>query len=294
MDMNRSERRRKEREVKKTVDTELIKFRKLFSKFDNNDFNIIENVIENRVANVLEESSYILDMIYSAKLTDLGFSWEQVEKFNNEVSKTFEEDGIKIQKLKMKLGKEYEKEMAKISAAVEKRIKELIESKTNKKETIEILLEENPLLTKSMLTNAYSRVSAGLKQEQVKEESEEDPEVNEAAKEIINIIEERKDMRKDDFQEKTEKGFKDEEVVVSGATVEQANLNPSVIAENATTQGKGLKVLSMTLKGENGTYRACENGVELTEMGSIICFENIGQVNEWANEVKKVFGMLKA
>lgn len=55
---------------------------------------------------------------------------------------------------------------------------------------------------------------------------------------------------------------------------------------------KKLKIKSMVLQGDNGTYRVCENGVELTEMGSIISFENESQVDEWVNEVKEVFGMI--
>lgn len=56
---------------------------------------------------------------------------------------------------------------------------------------------------------------------------------------------------------------------------------------------KGLKIKSMVVEGNNGTYKVCTNGIELTEMGSVISFENIGQVDEWVNEVKQVFAMRK-
>lgn len=284
--MNRADRRRMKRESKKTVDSEITKCRTLFSKFDNNDFSLIENVIENRVADVLEESSYILDMVYSAKLTDFGFTWEETEKFNNEVSKTFEEDGIKIQKLKMKLGKEFEKEMAKISAAVEKRIRELIESKVNKREAIETLLEENPLLTKSMLTNAYARINADIKKQQGGKELVGDTEVNEAAEKIINIIEEDKGMN----GKEEVKNESNADVIVKEATATGTNLNPEV---------KGLKVLeekvvkTVIVEGENGRYIAETGlGIKLTKDDLEIYFETKEQLHKWTTEIEKVFNMI--
>lgn len=54
-----------------------------------------------------------------------------------------------------------------------------------------------------------------------------------------------------------------------------------------------LKVLSMTVQGENGTYKVCEKGVELKSEGLMMVFENIEQLENFTNEYRQVFGMIK-
>ncbi len=282
--MNRAERRRQERRNNKTVDKEIEKYRKLFSKFSHDDFRLIEDVMESKVATILDESSYVLDMIYSSELSDLGFRWEQIEEFNSRVSEKFKQDVISIQKLKSKFGEEYEKEMAKISEAVEKRIRELIENKTSKKEAIDILLEENPLLTKSMLTNVYSKINAEIKKQQENQELDEDTEIKEATEKIVGIIEGEKGMN----DKKETKNELKADTVVKGAT-----------ETNLTSQIKGLKVLeekvvkTVKIKGENGIYEAeTGKGVSLNNDGMTVYFKTEEQLNNWVSEIRQVFSMI--
>ncbi|NEZ46138.1 hypothetical protein FDF74_02800 [Clostridium niameyense] len=54
-----------------------------------------------------------------------------------------------------------------------------------------------------------------------------------------------------------------------------------------------LKVLSMTVEGENGKYKVCEKGVELQNKGLTMFFENMEQLESFTEEYKQVFKMVK-
>lgn len=72
-------------------------------------------------------------------------------------------------------------------------------------------------------------------------------------------------------------------------------IESKAVAENATTESKveKLKVLSMTVQGENGTYRVCEKGVELQNEGLVLAFENLEQLENFTNEYRQVFEIMK-
>ncbi len=54
-----------------------------------------------------------------------------------------------------------------------------------------------------------------------------------------------------------------------------------------------LKVLSMTVEGENGQYKVCEKGVELQNKGLTMFFENKEQLESFTSEYKQVFEMVR-
>lgn len=54
-----------------------------------------------------------------------------------------------------------------------------------------------------------------------------------------------------------------------------------------------LKILSMTVEGENGKYKVCEKGVELQNKGLTMFFENMEQLESFTEEYKQVFKMVK-
>lgn len=54
-----------------------------------------------------------------------------------------------------------------------------------------------------------------------------------------------------------------------------------------------LEVLSMTIKGKNGIYRTCENGIELTDNNVTMFFESPEQVDEFWAEYKAVFAKIR-
>lgn len=70
------------------------------------------------------------------------------------------------------------------------------------------------------------------------------------------------------------------------------NVNKTIKEKERKAMEK-LKVLSMTLQGENGTYKVCEKGVELKSEGLVMFFENLEQLECFTKEYRKVFGMIK-
>lgn len=93
-----------------------------------------------------------------------------------------------------------------------------------------------------------------------------------------------------------------QQVVCTQVEAQATNLETSkekieskAVAENATTESKveKLKVLSMTVQGENGTYRVCEKGVELQNEGLVLAFENLEQLENFTNEYRQVFEIMK-
>lgn len=215
-----------------------------------------------------------LDRNIDAAVILSGGNTKQAFEMSYLVGQLMAEDSHKTSEFESEFNSEEECQMAvdKIVEEIKVEVKKLIEAGVTKKKAIEELTFKFPKLSKSMVTNVYQRT---------KEELEEDPRITEGLKYIFEGEDEMKDDKKVlEVGEKLEK--KAEEVKVETPVVEKVN------------EESKLKVLTMTLKGENGTYRACKNGVELTEMGSIISFESIGQVDEFANEVKQVFEMMKA
>ncbi|NFC28544.1 hypothetical protein EXM98_04830 [Clostridium botulinum] len=96
---------------------------------------------------------------------------------------------------------------------------------------------------------------------------------------IINAYQEAKEQRK------TERA----------AEVKEIEKAEKVIKEDKEDKpmGNKLKVLSMTVEGENGKYKVCEKGVELQNKGLTMFFENIEQLENFTEEYKQVFEMVK-
>lgn len=174
--------------------------------------------------------------------------------------------------------------MAKVEKEVREYIKGLIEKGINKKEASEELQFKFNKMSKSMLNVAYCKV---------KEEVEEEK----AAKQIVDIIggaeKENKPLRadKDTKDTKEEKKAKKEKI-------ETKEIDKKQVMETKKEVGKEmskskLKVLSMTLEGNNGKYKVCENGVELTNAGMMMSFKNIEELDKFTEEFREVFGMMK-
>lgn len=131
---------------------------------------------------------------------------------------------------------------------------------------------------------------------QYKENVEEDPDVQDAMEKIADILGEGEEMKMENKEvekvlveaDKAVEECKEtvNPVVATKATVQQANLNPQ--------EESKLQVLAMTLKGENGVYRVCSEGVELTRDMSMMFFENANQLDKFTEEYKKVFEIMKA
>jgi hypothetical protein len=63
--------------------------------------------------------------------------------------------------------------------------------------------------------------------------------------------------------------------------------------DEAKLNKTGLKVKSMVVEGENGIYKVCDAGIELTNEGMMLSFENEAALDKFVGEFKQVFAMMR-
>lgn len=253
--MNRAEKRRQEREVKKSVGA--------LKALTPEQLKLIDMMSEEKAKKSIDSFSNVLDRGMTSALMDRSWSIEEIEKLQNEIAALMMEDVEKMNK--------YKKEnidMAKIEKEVREYIVSLFDREVNKKEALEDLQFKFPKLSKSMLNVAYSKV---------KEEFE----TEKAAEQIVNIID-KKDIEKENKPLKVDKGRKD--------TKEEKKAKKEVKKDMAK-EGK-LKVLTMVLEGKNGKYTVSNGSVELPIRDKLI-FKDIEDLEHFAEEVIEVFKMIK-
>jgi hypothetical protein len=229
-------------------------------------------------------------------------TWKEVSEVIDRFGELVIEDSNKTVQLENECKGDQEimsKTMEKYQEEVRVKCNELLSQGISQKQSIEILVSQFPKLSKSMLTNAFKKVKS-----EYDKQLEEDLEVQEAADEIMEIMNEKEGNKEvdkileeaDKFVEQAEKEPK---IVCDGNSckiVEEdaTELNEeNVVMSEAKNEIKkqGLKVLSMTLQGENGTYKVCPEGVELSNSNMVMSFANEQEFKEWSNEVKQVFAM---
>lgn len=305
--MNRQQRRQKEREVKKNLD--------FLEKLTPEQLGKIDDLTR-QAANVrIEEFGQMIDRSMSAVLIERDWTLDEIEQIQNRMSELLIEDTEKSQKLEKE-----NVDVMKIEKEVREYIQGLLEKRVNKKQAIDDLVFKFPKLSKSMLLNAYAKVK-DEKEEQEKMTREklvesakkhglstvgkkkiaeelgaaystvntyisrwkitdrdlvddEEKEVEEAAERILEIIDPENNKKAKEMQCSDKKEIKEE-----------------VIMENEEI--KGLKIKSMVVEGNNGTYKVCEEGVELRKDGLAMHFQNIEQLDEFMAEFKQVFNMVK-
>ena len=181
--MNRAERRREEREMKKNVGA--------LKSLTPEQLRLIDMMSEEKAKKSVDSFSNVLDRGMTSALMDRNWSIEEIEKLQNEIAALMMEDVEKMN--------EYKKEnidMAKVEKEVREYVKGLIEKRINKKEALEDLQFKFPKLSKSMLNVAYSKVREELETEK-------------AAEQIVNIID-KKDTKKESKPLKVNKDIKEE------------------------------------------------------------------------------------
>lgn len=198
--------------------------------------------------------------VINASLVEYGLNYSEIEKIFNMATDFMKEEDEKSYKLNEELKRSENIQMAK--KKIEKGVLDLINSMLDggkkKNEIIEETLFKFPNMSKAMIINAY-------------QEAKEKKESEKAVDEIMEIIEEPKKVKKEEkTRRKDPKENKEDKSMISN-----------------------LKVLSMTVKGENGQYKVCEKGVELQNKGLTMFFENIEQLESFTEEYRQVFEMVK-
>ena len=228
--MNRAERRREEREMKKNVGA--------LKSLTPEQLRLIDMMSEEKAKKSVDSFSNVLDRGMTSALMDRNWSIEEIEKLQNEIAALMMEDVEKMN--------EYKKEnidMAKVEKEVREYVKGLIEKGINKKEALEDLQFKFPKLSKSMLNVAYSKVREELETEK-------------AAEQIVNIID-KKDTKKESKPLKVNKDIKEEKKA-------KKEVEKDMVKESK------LKVLTMVLEGKNGEYTVSNGSVELPVKDKLI------------------------
>lgn len=267
--MNRQAKRRKKREMDKIEET--------IEKLTPRQLEVVEHLANVKAKiladNHMNELTTIIDRNLSATLISLGLNFKQIDKIEGIMAKMTEEDSLKYKKIteKYKSEKEFEEFMKKVERDVRREIEIILDKGISKKEAIEELQFKFPALSKSMLINAYQKVKEELED---KKESVEvtDEEIEEAVK---YIFEEEEKMKNE------------------GKEIVTKNDNANEVKKNVEEKECKLKIKSMVVEGENGTYKICSEGVELNRDTSVMFFENIEQLEKFMDEYKQAFQMLK-
>ncbi|WP_409068875.1 hypothetical protein ACFLKC_14170 [Clostridium caseinilyticum] len=302
--MNRQQRRQKERDLKKDLGT--------IQELTPQQTKLI-NIAATEKAKAMTKKyidnfSEIADRAISAVLIDEGYTTDEVYKLELKITELMEEDNRKI----IELEKE-NVDMAKIDNEVKDYIEELLKKGVSKKQAIDDLVFKFPKLSKSMLLNVYTKVKKekGYTENRVSREDvyeyftdhlkswNGEEMIKHAIKEFgftestaqtyyykwkkefmnnkITKVEKTDKKQTQDLQEESKKIQSKEEVKVEGLKV----LEEKVI--------KTVKV-----EGKNGIYTGTTGeGIVLTKDNATISFENIEQLENFTEEYKQVFEMVK-
>ncbi|MBA4509153.1 hypothetical protein H1057_14050 [Clostridium sporogenes] len=302
--MNRQQRRQQERDLKKNLGT--------IQELTPQQTKLI-NIAATEKAKAMtkkyiDKFSEIADRAISAVLIDEGYTTDEVYKLELKITELMEEDNRKI----IELEKE-NVDMAKIDNEVKDYIEELLKKGVSKKQAIDDLVFKFPKLSKSMLLNVYTKVKKekGYTENRVSREDvyeyftdhlkswNGEEMIKHAIKEFsftestaqtyyykwkkefmnnkITKVEKTDKKQRQDLQEESKKIQSKEEVKVEGLKV----LEEKVI--------KTVKV-----EGKNGIYTGTTGeGIVLTKDNATISFENIEQLENFTEEYKQVFEMVK-
>lgn len=302
--MNRQQRRQQERDLKKNLGT--------IQELTPQQTKLI-NIAATEKAKAMTKKyidnfSEIADRAISAVLIDEGYTTDEVYKLELKITELMEEDNRKI----IELEKE-NVDMAKIDNEVKDYIEELLKKGVSKKQAIDDLVFKFPKLSKSMLLNVYTKVKKekGYTENRVSREDvyeyftdhlkswNGEEMIKHAIKEFgftestaqtyyykwkkefmnnkITKVEKTDKKQTQDLQEESKKIQSKEEVKVEGLKV----LEEKVI--------KTVKV-----EGKNGIYTGkTGEGIVLTKDNATINFADVKELEEWTNEYKQVFEMVK-
>ncbi|KEH90600.1 hypothetical protein [Clostridium botulinum] len=288
--MNRSERRRKDRNFKKNLEA--------INKLTPQQTKVVDIVATQRaqlIANKkIEEFEQLLDRNMTAAFVEWDWNKDKILKFQDRMAELLLEDTEKSQILEKE-----NVDMKKVEETVRKAVEEVLVEGLKKKDAIEKLAFKFPKLSKSMITNAYQNVK-----EEKKKELEEKA-TDKAVEYILAEGEEEEKLKKELKEMKNVKskveGSSKEEVVEQNTTEKEKqdhNANVGKKVEEEENEHNGLQVLEevkiIKLKGLNGVYEAdSRKGVVLSKDDVSITFENEEQLDSWVNEFKAVFGMMK-
>lgn len=285
--MNRAQRRVKEKEKKKE-DSKKVEALAWLRALPPTKRVLIDSLVkleaEENTNNMLEAIYRCLSAALIQGLEDLEV--EEINKIIEQCVGLMEEDTNKIKKLKESLGGSYTMAIKKVNEmgeVVENRVRELIAEGYNQKVSIKMLQEEFKDLSTAMLTNAYKKTKATMKEEEevkkIKEVlGEPDKEVEEALEYIFEEEVENKPIEEE----------KEDKDINIPKEVEKANTEETTKVETTSKNKNGklkvvrevTKVIERDVQGEYGLYNIRGAVVTVDEE---FAFSNVEDVNCWAS-----------
>lgn len=216
--------------VIKFVEREVIERSKEIEKEHDKQFEMISKALDRNIT--------------AAMILRTDYTLEEINKIFQLAWELIEEDNKKVINLKKEGDGDWMKAAEKYVEDIQKRSAELIRQGVKQKNAIEILTNEFPKLSKSMVTNSYKKAKEiMLESKKLKEEIEEDPD----ALELYHAI-----WGKEEIENKEVEEMKKENIEI-----------------NKAPEGANLKILSksliMDIQGEYGTYHIENNKVQLEE-----------------------------
>lgn len=257
--MNRAERRAKEKEKKKETNKKVEAMAWLKSLPPAKQV-LIDSLVKMEAKKENNNLIQAIDRCFSAAIIQEfeNLEWADVERIIDISADLMLNDAEKMKKLKESFGGSYDmatKKINELGPEVENRIRELIAEGYNQKVSIKMLQEEFRDLSTAMLTNAFKKTKALVKDEQ-------------KAKDVANKIKDIMGEPDKEIENALEYIFDDE-------IVEQ-EVEFEIVKE----------VRIVDLRGKFGEYHVEKNVVSVKD--GDLAFSNSSEVKDWASKEREV------
>lgn len=266
--MNRAERRAKEKEKKKETNKKVEAMAWLKSLPPAKQV-LIDSLVKMEAKKENNNLIQAIDRCFSAAIIQEfeNLEWADVERIIDISADLMLNDAEKMKKLKESFGGSYDmatKKINELGPEVEKRIRELINDGYNQKVSIKMLQEEFRDLSTAMLTNAFKKTKALVKDEQ-------------RAREVANKIK--------DIIGEPDKGIEDALEYIFEDEIE----NQEVVKEEPKQEVEFeivKEVRIVDLRGKFGEYHVEKNVVSVKD--GDLAFSNSSEVKDWASKEREV------
>ena len=266
--MNRAERRAKEKEKKKETNKKVEAMAWLKSLPPAKQV-LIDSLVKIEAKKENGALIQAIDRCFSAAIIQEfeNLEWADIERIIDTSAELMMNDAEKMKKLKESFGGSYDMAMKKIDKMgpeVEKRIREIINDGYNQKVSIKMLQEEFRDLSTAMLTNAFKKTKAIIKDEQ-------------KAKDVVNKIKDIMGEPDKEIEDALDYIFEDEI-----ADQEVVKEEPKQEVEFEVVK----EIRIVDLRGKFGEYHVEKNVVSVKD--GDLAFSNSGEVKDWASKEREV------
>lgn len=284
--MNRAERRAREKEKKKDSNKK-VEAMAWFRSLPPAKQTLIDSLVKIEARKENDSLLKAIDRCFSAAVFEEleNLEWEDVKRIIDKSAELMLDDAHKMKNLKESLGGSYDMAIKKINEEmapeVEKRVRELIKDGYNQKVSVKMLIEEFNTLSTAILTNAYKKTKAIIKDEEnikkISEKKESAENVNkikdamgEPDKEVADALEY---IFEDELKENlnNKKGIYENKDEIQEKEIKNSKLK---IVKEIT------KVIEREVQGEYGLYNIKGSVVTVDEE---FAFSSAKDVNCWAS-----------